>query len=458
MEHRKAAVAYASSQHNRFLDELVSLGKIPSVSTLPEMQSEMQRTAEWLADHLKRVGLENVQIFPTGGHPVIFGQKQAASSEAPTVLIYGHYDVQPAEPLEPWKTPPFTPTIVGESIYGRGMTDMKGQVMASINAIEAILATGDIPINVKFIIEGEEEIGSPHLAAFLRNHKDMLASDLALNPDTGILSADQPSITYALRGMAYFELRVFGPIQDLHSGAFGGVVHNPAQALAELIAGMHDQNGRITLPGFYDRVRPLSDEERVELARLPLDEDYFLKNTGAPALWGEPDYTPYERVGARPTLEVNGLYSGFIGEGGKTVLPAYAMAKISMRLVPDQDPDEVARQFHQYLQEHASHAIRYEVKQMSGSPAAISDRHSRGIEALSKAMQTVWNKPPMFKREGGSVPVVTHFQQILGIESVNTGFSMSEDNMHGPNEKMHLPTWKRGTEALIHFFFNLGEK
>lgn len=334
---------------------------------------------------------------------------------------------------------------------------MKGQVLASLNALEAILRTSRLPINVKVMIEGEEEIGSPSLVAFMKEHKGLLACDLALNPDTGILSAEQPSITYALRGLAYFEIRVYGPDHDLHSGTFGGSVLNPAQALCELIAGLHNQNGSVALPGFYEKVRPLSAEERAELARLAITDEWYLANTGAPELWGEQSYTSVERTGARPTLEVNGLYSGFTGEGSKTVLPAWAMAKVSCRLVPDQDPEEVHAQLLDYLKAKAPKAVRWDVKEMAGSPASISERNSKGVRALAKAMESVWGKRPVFKREGGSVPVVTHFREILGVESVNTGFSMSGDNMHSPNEKLHLPTWSKGTDALIHFYFNLGE-
>ena len=320
-----------------------------------------------------------------------------------------------------------------------------------------MLHAGPLPVNLKFMIEGEEEIGSPSLVPFMESHKELLACDFALNPDTGILDPEVPTITYALRGLAYFELRVFGPDHDLHSGTFGGSVLNPAQALCELIAGMHDDQGRITLPGFYDSVRPLDPQERAELARLPLGEDVFLQYTGAPALYGEAGYTPAERVGARPTLEVNGLLSGFTGEGTKTVLPAWAMAKISCRLVPDQTPAEVYKQMEAYLLTHAPAAIRCTLKDMHGGVPSISDRNSAGNQALTRAMETVWGKRPVYKREGGSVPVVTQFQRILGVESVNTGFSLPDDNMHSPNEKMHLPTWYRGIDTFIHFFYNLGK-
>jgi acetylornithine deacetylase/succinyl-diaminopimelate desuccinylase-like protein len=341
--------------------------------------------------------------------------------------------------------------------YACGITDMKGQLLLALDAFESISKTGHLPVNFKFLFEGEEEIGSPNLKTFLEAHKDLLKCNFAINPDTGTLSADVPSITYALRGLAYMELRVFGPDHDLHSGVFGGAVLNPAQALCELITGMHDRQGRVTLPGFYDNVRLLDPEERAELARLPLGDQYYLDSTGAPALYGEDGYTTIERLGARPTLEINGLFSGFIGEGAKTVLPAWAMAKISTRLVPDQKPEQVYQQMQSYLEAHAPKEIRWSLTPMHGGPASISDRNSAYIKALAKAMETVWNVPPVFKREGGSVPVVLDFQQILGVETVNTGFSMPDDNMHSPNEKLHLPTWYRGIDTFIHFYLNLAE-
>ena len=450
------AIQYAHDHRGRFLAELNDLLKIPSVSTAPEHKQDMLRTAEWVAARLRKIGITGVQIFPTAGHPVVYGEHVAAGAGAPTVLVYGHYDVQPAEPLELWESGAFEPTIRGENNYARGASDMKGQVIASLAAVEAIFHTGNLPVNVKFIIEGEEEIGSPNLGQFISTHKDMLACDFALNPDSGILSAEVPSITYALRGLAYFELRLTGPDHDLHSGLFGGVVHNPAQVLCELIAGMHDAEGRITLPGFYDKVRPLDAEERLELARLPVTEALLKSQTGATELWGETGYTPVERLGARPTLEVNGLLSGFTGEGSKTVLPSQAMAKISCRLVPDQDPDEVHQQMLRYLEQNAPKTVRYQLIKMAGGPASISDRRSPGVEAMSRAMEQVWGVRPVFRREGGSVPVVAQFQQLLGVESVNAGFGLPDDNYHAPNEKLHLPTWYRGIDTLIYFLYYLG--
>lgn len=452
---RKAALQYAKDHQTQFLEKLKTLTAIPSVSTDPDRTGEMGKAAEWLKKELERLGMEHVNIYPTPGHPIVYGDHLKAGPDAPTVLIYGHYDVQPETPIDKWNTDPFTPTEVGENLYGRGATDMKGQVIASLAAVESILATGEMPVNIKFLIEGEEEIGGPNLEPFIREHEQLLSCDFALNPDTGMIAPGKPTITYALRGLAYFELRVSGPAHDLHSGIFGGAVHNPAQVLADLIAGMHDAEGRVTLPGFYDRVIPLEEDEREELSRLPMQEDFFLEASGAPALWGETGFSAIERVGARPTLEINGLYSGFTGKGAKTVLPAYAMAKISCRLVPDQDPEEVNQQLREYLDANAPGTVTWELEQMAGGIPSLSDRSSPWIQAYLRAAEAAWGTHPLFKREGGSVPVVMLFQGILGIESVNMGFGLPSDNMHGPNEKIHLPTFYTGIQALVHFFYEL---
>ena len=448
------ALQYAHKNNEKFLHSLKAILAIPSVSTEPEHASDIRKAAEWLASQLRSLGMQKVQIFPTAKHPVVYGEWLEAPN-APVVLIYGHYDVQPADPLDLWKTGPFDPEVRGENIYARGASDMKGQDVIMLKAVESLVKSGGLPVNVKWLFEGEEEIGSPNLPAFITGHKELLAADFALNPDSGMIGKDYPTLTYALRGLAYFELRVFGPSQDLHSGIYGGVVHNPAIVLAELISGMHDSKGRITLPGFYDRVQKLSREDRDELARLPIDDKHFLDITGVPALYGEAGFTANERTGARPTLDVNGLLSGFTGEGSKTVIPAWAMAKISMRLVPDQDPNEVHQQLLQYLKEHAPRDIRWELTVMAGGPASISDRNNIGVRAMSKALETVWGIPPYFRREGGSIPVVKDMQSLLGIESVVSGFGLPDDNVHAPNEKMHLPTWYRGIDAAIHFFMNL---
>ncbi len=453
-DHRQAALDYAHQHQADFLDSLKELVAIPSISTNSEAAADIQRAAEWVAARLKQLGIDKVAVMSTAGHPLVYGEWLGAPGK-PTVLIYGHYDVQPVDPLELWESGPFEPVVRGDNLYARGTSDMKGQDVAVFSALEAITSAGPLPVNVKFLIEGEEEIGSPSLDEFIPQHKDLLKSDVALNPDAGMMGKDYPTITYGLRGLAAFELRVQGPASDLHSGLYGGVVHNPAAALAELIAGMHDSKGRVTLPGFYDDIPLLDPEERAEFARLPMDVEHFMEMTGVPMLWGEEGYTPLERVGARPTLEINGMLSGFTGQGIKTVLPAHAMAKITCRLVPNQDPEKIYESLQKYLEEKAPKTIRWELLKMQGGPASISDRHSAAVRAMVDALETVWGSKPMFRREGGSIPVVAQMQSILGIESVLTGFGLPDDNLHAPNEKQHLPTWYKGIDALIHFFFNL---
>ena len=453
-DQRDTALQYARMNKEKFLRTFKEILSIPSVSTEPAHIADIRQAAEWIAAQLGGLGMQKVQIFPTPKHPIVYGEWLGAAV-APTILIYGHYDVQPADPLDLWKSDPFDPVVRGEDIYARGASDMKGQGMVILTAVESLVNSGGLPVNVKWMFEGEEEIGSPNLPAFISGHKELLTSDFAMNPDSGMIGKEYPTITYALRGLAYFELKVFGPAQDLHSGVYGGVVHNPAIALAELIAGMHDAKGRITLSGFYDKVQKLSKEDRDEMARLPIDDKHFLEITGAPELYGEAGFTANERTGARPTLDVNGMVSGFTGEGSKTVIPAWAMAKISMRLVPDQDPKEVHRQLIHYLEGHAPKDIRWEVNAMAGGSASISDRNNIGVRAMGKALETVWGTRPYFRREGGSIPVVRDMQNLLGIESVVSGFGLPDDNIHAPNEKMHLPTWYRGIEAVIHFFSNL---
>jgi acetylornithine deacetylase/succinyl-diaminopimelate desuccinylase-like protein len=329
---------------------------------------------------------------------------------------------------------------------------MKGQIWAVISALESILKTGQPGINIKLLFEGEEEIGSPSLNTFLEKHKSLLKCDLVLNPDAGMIAPDKPTITYALRGLAYFELRVYGPKADLHSGIFGGVIANPANVISKVIAGMHNENGEVTLPGFYDNVRDLSDDEKEKLSELGLDETYYKKLTGSPKLSGEAGFTPIERAGARPTLDVNGLYSGYIEEGAKTIIPAYAMAKISSRLVPDQDPKAVYRSMEAYLEENVPDSVRWELEYMSGAPAYINQKDTPGLDLFVKALEETWNKKPLMKREGGSIPVATSMKNILGVDSIITGFGLPDDQIHSPNERVHLPTHRKGVEALIRFF------
>jgi len=335
---------------------------------------------------------------------------------------------------------------------------MKGQVLASIYAVESVLAQGNLPVNIKFLIEGEEEVGSPNLTPFIEAHKDLLDCDVAINPDASMIAADIPTITYGLRGLAYFELDLIGPPTDLHSGLFGGIIHNPAQVLCDLISGMHDSQGRVTLPNFYRNVIPLADEERQELNRLQLNQTYYKIQSGAPTLWGEQGFTEIERISARPTLEVNGIFSGYIGSGSKTVIPSRAMAKISMRLVPDQDPQEVQEQLEEYLRIYAPKSVSWKVIPMAGGPACITNIHHPAVKAASKALESVWRKKPVYKREGGSIPVVADMKKILGADSVLVGFSLPDDHIHGPNEKLHLPTWYKGIDAFIHLLYNLPEE
>jgi acetylornithine deacetylase/succinyl-diaminopimelate desuccinylase-like protein len=449
MSESTKAIAYAAKNRERYLAELKEFLAIPSVSTLSEHKPDMQRAAEWVSRQLTGIGFKKVEIMPTGGHPVVYGEWLGQPGR-PTVLVYGHYDVQPADPLNEWTTPPFEPTVRGDNIYARGASDMKGQVHAFLKALEALSKNEGLPVNVKVLVEGEEEIGSAHLASFIDQHLDQLRSDLVLNADSGIMRPDQPSIVYGLRGLAYFELWVYGPKQDLHSGAFGGSVHNPAQVLCELIAGMHDANGHVTLPGFYDKVRDLSDAERRELTNGPDEE--WRAISGVPSLHGEKGFSTAERLGARPTLEINGLLSGFTGEGAKTVLPAKAMAKISMRLVPYQDDQQVEGQLRAFLEKHMPPTVRWDLKKFVSGPAVLVKRDTPGVRAATFALETTFGVKPLFKLEGGSVPVVSMVQDKLGVDSILMGFGLPDDNLHSPNEKLHLPNFFHGVEAYIRFF------
>lgn len=458
MSNLQQALEYAHQNRESFLEQLLEVLKIPSISTDALYNQEVLRAAEWMAEHLKNLGIENVEVMPTdGGHPVVYGDYMKKPG-APTVLVYGHYDVQPADPLELWETGPFEPQVRGDLLYGRGASDMKGQVLAAFHAIESLIrGGGELPVNVKFLLEGEEEIGSKNLEPFLKKHADRFRADVSLNPDAGMMGENLPTITYGLRGLAYFEINITGPKADLHSGLYGGTVHNPAQVLAELIAKMHDKRGRITLPGFYDSVRPISKKERGDFARLPNDEAHYLAETGVPALWGEKGYIPAERTGARPTLEVNGLLSGWTGPGSKTVLPAKAMAKISCRLVPDQTAAEVEEQMVRFMEQNAPETVTWEVKKLTSSPSAIADLNNPGVKAMNDAMEAAWGVHPLYRREGGSIGAVAMLQQICGVESVLVGMGLPGDNVHSPNEHLHLPTWYKGIDAFIHFFNNLGE-
>ncbi len=449
---QSSALEYLEGNYGRFQNELIEVLRIPSISQDPAYKADMDKAAAWFANKLRSMGVDNVEILPTAGHSVVYGEWLNGSSSAPTVLIYGHYDVQSPEPIRDWKSQPFEPEIRNENLYARGASDMKGQTLASVNAVEAILKAENLPINVKFLIEGEEEIGSKHLNEFLMEHRDKLASDFSLNTDAGGMpDADTPSICYSLRGGASFILEVLGPSQDIHSGGYGGVVQNPIHVLSKLIADLHDEHGHVTLPGFYDTVRRIEEEERAELAKLPFDEAFLLKHSGAPALWGEPEYLPVERIGARPTIEV----VQFVAGQPKSAIPARASARFSFRLVPDQDPDEVHGQFRKYLETHLPSTVTWDLQFIVGNPAVITNRKSPEVLAMADALQTVFGKKPIFQRSGGGIGAVLMFKQTLGIDSVLTGFSLTDDNFHGPNEKLHLPTWKKGMAGLVYFFHHL---
>ena len=448
---------YVDNNKQKFLDSLFEILEIQSISSDPKFKPQLSKGAEWIEKYLNKIGISETKILLTQQHPVVFGEYSKYGKEKPTVLIYGHYDVQPPDPLELWKTDPFTPTIIDNHIYARGASDMKGQLMVILNAIQAINATSELPINIKFMIEGEEEIGSPSIEEFLKSNHELFASDFVLNLDAGMISKTQPTIVYGLRGLAYFEIHITGPGHDLHSGLFGGVVMNPIQALATIISGMVNDKGLIQLPGFYDVVLPLSGEERDQLKKLGLNDDYYLDQTEAMMLFGEEGYSPIERIGARPTLDVNGIIGGYTGEGPKTVIPSTAIAKLSTRLVPNQTPEKVKDQLHEYMNQHAPKQIEWEVKQLSSDPACITNPNFYATRCFAETLQTIWGKKPVYKREGGSIPIVSHMQNILGIESTLSGFGLPEDNIHSPNERMDLDVFWKGIETIIHYFFKIAE-
>lgn len=440
-------------KYDRLLQEFFSFLEIPSISTAEENKQDIQQAAQFLVKKITAIGFDKAQAFPTFRHPIIYAEK-IVDSDKPTILLYGHYDVQPPDPIEDWKSPPFKPEIRDGYVFARGASDMKGQIWAMISALEAIHETAELPVNIKFLLEGEEEIGSPSLDTFLNDHKTMLDCDIVLNPDADMLTPDKPTIIYALRGMAYFELNITGPIADLHSGIFGGVIDNPANILSQLLAGMHDKQGRVTLPGFYDTVREISDEEREQLSNIGMDEAFFKEMTGVPALGGEEDFSPVERVGARPTLDINGLYSGYIEKGAKTIIPAFAMAKLSTRLVPDQDPESIHLSLKRYLEENVPNTVRWNLEMLSGAPAYITDEQAPGVERFIAALKETWEVEPVLKREGGSIPVATSIKSILGVDSIITGFGLPDDQIHSPNERLHVETHRKGVEALIRFFLS----
>jgi acetylornithine deacetylase/succinyl-diaminopimelate desuccinylase-like protein len=446
------ALRYAQDNQGRHLNELFDFLRIPSISARPEHTADVQAAAEWLAGNMRQAGLENVRIIPTKRHPLIYADWLRAGPEKPTVLIYGHYDVQPADPLELWRTLPFSPTVRDNYVYARGASDDKGQTLIHVKAVASYLQSGgSLPVNVKFIIEGEEESGGENLAEFIPGNPDLLQADVALISDTAMLNCDQPSIVYGTRGICYIFLDVTGPAHDLHSGSFGGGVNNPINALAHIIAQLKDSDGRILIPGFYDKVRSLSDDERAMLAQNPLVSEQWLAETGAPALWGEPEYSLVERLGARPTLDVNGIIGGYTEAGAKTVLPATAHAKLSMRLVPDQEPQEIADLLISYIESIAPPSITVKATYAHGAPASITNLKIPAMQAAAAAYTQVFGCEPIYTREGGSLPVVGHFQRQLGLETILMGFGLPDDRIHSPNERFYLPNFYRGIETAVHF-------
>ena len=440
-------IDFINVNRDRYVDELKALLAIPSISALPEHAADVKRCAEWCAAEMRRIGLENVRLIDTPGNPVVYGDWLHAAS-APTILFYGHYDVQPVDPIELWQSPPFEATVRDGEIYARGSADDKGQVFMHFKAIEAHLKQqGRLPVNIRVILEGEEEVGSTNLDDFVRAHKSELASDVVVISDSPMFARGIPSICYGLRGLAYFQIDLRGSGTDLHSGSFGGAVANPGFVLCQMIAQMKDRGGRIKIPGFYDDVRALDSEERKAWASLPFNEKQYKKDFGIPKLFGESDYTTLERTWARPTLEVNGLLSGFTGEGAKTVLPAVAMAKISMRLVPNQDPDKIAGLFEDYVRKLAPKTVELKITRMHGGKPWMTDYDNPFVQAAGRAIEKGFGKTPVFTREGGSIPVVSTFQQELGVPSVLFGVGLPDENAHAPNEKLDAANFHNGIIA-----------
>ena len=448
-------LSYVEQNHDRYLAELKELIAIPSVSTDPGRRGDIRRCAQWLSDHMRGVGLQNVQIFETAGHPVVYADWLNAPGK-PTVLLYGHYDVQPPEPLDLWTSPPFEATVRNGNLYARGSADDKGQVFIHLKAIEAYMKNaGALPVNLKLLIEGEEEIGSEHLEAFVREKKQMLKADLVLISDSSMFAKGIPSICYGLRGLAYMQVDLVGPKGDLHSGSFGGTVHNPIQALTEIIAQLHDKNGKVTIPGFYKKVRPLSGKERKAFRKLPWSDKKYAKDLGVKELYGEKGFTTLERVWARPTLECNGIWGGFTGEGAKTVLPSKASAKISMRLVPDQKSADAAKLFEKHIRKIAPKTVSVTVRNLHGGEAAITPIDSPGVVAAVKALEKGFGKKPLYQREGGSIPIVVQFKQLLGLDTVLLGFGLPDENAHAPDEFLNLDNFFGGIKTSVHFFNEL---
>jgi len=437
-------IDFINTNRDRYIDELKRYLAIPSISALPEHQGDIRRCAEYTADELTRVGLENVRLIETPGNPVVYADWLHAEG-APAILFYGHYDVQPVDPVDLWETPPFEATVREGELYARGAVDDKGQIFMHFKAIEAHMKQNSrLPVNIKVILEGEEEVGSANLDTFVRDNKDLLSADVVVISDSPMFERGVPSICYGLRGLIYYQINLRGTKSDLHSGSFGGAVANPAFGLANMLAQMKDRGGRIRIPGFYDDVVALTDEERNEWKHLPFSETKYRKELGAPKLFGESGYTTLERVWARPTFEVNGILGGFTGEGAKTVIPAVAMAKVSMRLVPNQDPDKIAQLFEAYVKKIAPKTVEVKATRMHGGKPWMTAFDNRYVQAAGRAIEQGFGQKPVFNREGGSIPVVSTFQEVLGLPSVLFGVGLPDENSHAPNEKLDLTNFHNG--------------
>jgi acetylornithine deacetylase/succinyl-diaminopimelate desuccinylase-like protein len=437
-------IDFINVNRERYLEELKAFLAIPSISALPQHAGDVRRCADWCAEEMRRIGMQNVRLVDTPGNPVVYGDWLGAPG-APTILFYGHYDVQPVDPLELWDSPPFEATIRDGEIYARGSADDKGQVFMHFKAIEAHLKqNGKLPVNMKIILEGEEEVGSVNLDDFIREHKGELGADVVVISDSPMFARGVPSICYGLRGLVYFQIDLRGSSTDLHSGSFGGAVANPAFVLSQILAQMKDRSGRIRIPGFYDDVVELQEEERKAWATLPYNEKAYRKDFGIPKVFGETGYTTLERTWARPTFEVNGLLSGFTGEGAKTVLPALAMAKVSMRLVPNQTPDKIAELFEAHLRDIAPKTVELKVTRMHGGKPWMTAYDNPYVQAAGRAIERGFGRAPVFTREGGSIPVVSTFQEELGLPSVLFGVGLPDENAHAPNEKLDLANFQGG--------------
>jgi len=441
---------YQQQHQDRFLNELLDLLRIPSISADSQYKGDVARCADAVKASLLQAGCTHAEICPTDGHPIVYGEIIIDPAK-PTVLVYGHYDVQPADPLELWHSGPFEPVINDGKIFARGACDDKGQMFMHVKALEVMAKTNTLPCNVKLMIEGEEEVGSSNLGVFLENNKEKLKADIVLVSDTSMISMEHPSLETGLRGLAYMEVEVTGPNRDLHSGVYGGAVANPINILCKMIASLHDENNHITIPAFYDKVENLSDADRTALNNAPFDLNEYKNELGVADVWGEKGYTTLERTGTRPTLDVNGIWGGYTGEGAKTVLPSKAFAKISMRLVPHQSSDEIAAIFQQHFEGIAPASVQVKVTAHHGGEPVVTPTDSKAYQAASKAIQTTFGKDPIPTRGGGSIPIIALFERVLGLKTVLMGFGLDNDNIHSPNEKYDVANYFKGIETIPYF-------